>query len=91
METIAILPLLASVALGVSYACISIEAFLVLSITFAVIAHHFIMRLLIGLIYNHTMKNKADYHERWYRVGEHELAFYEKLKVKKWKGNVPSI
>ncbi len=90
MKIIAILSLLASVALGISYAYTDIEVLLTLAITFGVIAYHFIMRLLVGLIYSHTMRNKADYHKRWYRVGKHEFAFYEKLNVKKWKGNVPT-
>ncbi len=90
MKIIAILSLLASVALGISYAYTSVEVLLTLAITFGVIAYHFIMRLLVGFIYSLTMKNKADYHKRWYRVSKREFAFYQKLKVKKWKGNIPT-
>lgn len=41
-------------------------------------------------MFSYVMQNKADYEKRWYRVGKLEMAIYEKLKVNKWKGKMPT-
>lgn len=66
------------------------DVLLSLTITFGTIAYHFIMRLLVGLVFRTAMHNKADYRKRWYRVSKRELAIYEKLRVKKWKSKMPT-
>ena len=63
---------------------------LTLAITFGTTAYHFIMRWIVAFIYNSIMHNRADYRKRWYRVGEAEKNFYEKLCVKKWKKFMPT-
>ncbi len=59
-----------------------------LAITFAVTAYHFIMRLLVGLIINLLLHNRANYNAAWFRVSDLELRFYNKINVKKWKGRM---
>lgn len=66
------------------------DVLLSLSITFGTIAYHFIMRLLVGLVFRTVMHNRANYRKRWYRVSKRELAIYEKLQVKKWKSKMPT-
>lgn len=48
------------------------------------------MRLMVGLAFHATMRNKADYRKRWYQVSKREMAVYEKLKVKQWKRRMPT-
>ena len=61
-----------------------------LAITFATISYHFWMRLIVGYIVNKRMDNKADYTKKWFQLRPAESHFYEMIKVKKWKGNMPS-
>ena len=61
-----------------------------LVITCGTFAYHFVMRLPTGLICQKVMRNRADYRKRWYQVGTHEQALYEKLRVKHWKKRLPS-
>ena len=63
---------------------------LTFAITFGTIAYHFCMRLLIGLIYNTVMNNKADYTKKWFQPARYEEKLYRLLRVKKWKGKMPT-
>ena len=60
------------------------------AITFGAFFYHFAMRLLVGYILNCTMRNKADYTKAWYRLQSFEIRLYKTLKVKNWKGNMPT-
>lgn len=82
-KLISALSLIVTAILSVLYAVTSYEFLLTLSITFGTVAYHLIMRLFVGFIFNCTMKNKANYTKRWYRVSEAEIKIYEKLKIKK--------
>ena len=62
------------------------DVFLTLSITFATISYHFIMRLIVGGIVNSTMHNRADLSTPWFRQRDWERKLYRLLRVKKWKG-----
>lgn len=59
-----------------------------LAITFGTISYHFIMRLFIGFFINFLLDNHVDYHRRWFQVSDVEQEFYNKIKVKKWKGKM---
>ena len=50
----------------------------------------FNIRLLVGGLFDAIMKNKADHTKKWFRVSEAEMKLYERLKVKKWKGKMPT-
>ena len=63
---------------------------LTLSITFGTIAYHFCIRLLIGLIFNTVMRNRADYTKKWFQPTKAEEKLYRLLRVKKWKGKMPT-
>ena len=62
-----------------------------LVITLGTISYHIIMRLLVGFLFQSVMRNRADYHKRWYQVSRREMAVYEKLHVKKWKRRMPTF
>lgn len=79
-----------TIAFAILYAQTAGSIWLTLAITFGTFAYHFIMRLLIGLIFNTVMRNHADYTRRWYQVGKLETALYEKLRVQRWKGKMPA-
>ena len=62
-----------------------------LAITFGTIAYHFIIRLLVGYLFDFKMKNQADYTKKWYQVSDTEMKLYQKLKVKTWKNKMPTF
>ena len=90
VKGIAAFSLAATVILAISYKVTSSGILLPLAITSGTIAYHFVMRLMVGLAFHATMRNKADYRKRWYQVSKREMAVYEKLKVKKWKRRMPT-
>ena len=59
-------------------------------ITFATTAYHFVMRLLVGLAFERLLQAPVDCEGKWFRVGDREQRFYERLNVKRWKGNIPT-
>lgn len=65
--------------------------YLTLSVTFGTTTYHLGIRLLIGLLYNTGMKNQADYTKKRYHVYHWENEIYRFLKVKKWKGKLPTF
>ena len=83
-------PIAGTVLLSVLYQKTVCEVFLPLTITFGTISYHAAMRLLVGLAFRVVMQNRANYQKRWYHVGEHEMAFYEKLGIKNWKRRMPT-
>lgn len=60
------------------------------AITFGTFFYHFAMRLLVGHILNRTMKNKATLSGKWYQLRPFEVRLYKALKIKKWKGCMPT-
>lgn len=90
VKGIAAFSLAATVILAISYKVTSSGILLPLAITSGTIAYHFVMRLMVGLAFHATMRNKADYRKRWYQVSKREMAVYEKLKVKQWKRRMPT-
>lgn len=90
VKGIAAFSLAATVILANSYKVTSSGILLPLAITSGTIAYHFVMRLMVGLAFHATMRNKADYRKRWYQVSKREMAVYEKLKVKQWKRRMPT-
>lgn len=66
------------------------EIYITLAITFGTITYHLGMRLLVGLLYNIGMKNRADYTKKWYQIHSWESRLYQFLRVKKWKAKMPT-
>ena len=60
------------------------------AITFGTCFYHFAMRLLVGQIIHRKMQNKAEYRKTWYQLRPFEHKLYRLLKVKSWKGKMPT-
>lgn len=90
MNTAAAASLGCTVTLAVLHRFFPSPALLALAITAGTVCYHLIMRLIVGWIFDRTMKNRADYHRRWYQVPAREQHLYEKLHIKGWKANVPT-
>lgn len=63
---------------------------LALAITFGTTSYHLLMRLLVGVTADLLLGNRVDYRRRWFRVSAAEQKLYHFIKVKKWKGNMPT-
>ena len=60
------------------------------AVTFGTCFYHFGMRLFVGYLLNREMQNKADYRKARYQLLPFEAALYKRLKVKQWKGLMPT-
>ena len=90
MKLTAALTLAAAVGCALLMHFFDIPVFRTLAITFATVAYHFWIRLLIGGAFGLIMKNKADLRRRWFRTGKAEMELYRLLRVKSWKGRMPT-
>ena len=61
-----------------------------MAITFGTIAYHLLMRLAVGGIFHTFMGNRADCSKKWYRLHSWETPLYDTLRVKTWKGRLPT-
>lgn len=91
MIIIAVFTAVSTVLFTILYISFKQPLFLTLAITFGVTAYHFIMRLIVGLLFNFIMNNKAEYNRKWYQIRPWEKWLYKKLKVKKWKNHMPTF
>lgn len=80
----------AAVLSAVLFGCLGLDIFLTLAITFGTVGYHLGIRLIVGLIYNKTMNNRADYTKKRYRLHKWESKLYDVLKVKRWKDKLPT-
>ena len=83
MKRIAVITLLLTIVFCLLYRVNSNSVIFSLAITFGTVAYHFIIRLLVGYLFDFKMKNQADYTKKWYQVCAFEMKLYQKLKVKK--------
>lgn len=90
MKVIAMLSFLGTVLAALLFHYFGRDLYLTLAITFGTTFYHFGMRLLVGLIYNVTMKNRADYTKWWYQIRPWEQKLYRFLCVKTWKSKMPT-
>lgn len=90
MKRIAVLCLAATIILSGVYEEWQTGWALALTITFATITYHFVMRLLVGWAVDGTMHNQADYTKGWFQMNPFEEKLYKRLKVKKWKDKMPT-
>lgn len=56
------------------------------AITFGTTCYHFSMRLLVGTL----VPNTFDCHKKWFQPKPWEAALYRKLRLKRWKGQIPT-
>lgn len=90
MKRITLLSALITALFVVLYRNTERDILLTLAITCGTTFYHFAMRLLTGSVVNSLLKNRADYRRRWFRVSAAEQKLYKTLRVKNWKGQMPS-
>lgn len=90
MHIIALIVNILTIVFVVLYDQLQLDILLTLAITLGTTAYHFDMRLLVGIIVDCIMHNKADYHKKWYQPLKIETRLYEILKVKSWKDKMPT-
>ena len=86
----ATLSFIITVLMAAGYMATRQDVLLTLAITFGTIAYHLIMRLALSFVFNSTMHNRADLNKSWYRTGKGEMAFYEKLNVRRLNRKMPT-
>lgn len=90
MKTIAWLSTLTAIFCALLHRSTANHIFLPLAITFGTTAYHFLMRLFIGHTLQHLLNNHVNYRAKWFQVRPAEQKLYKKLRVKKWKGKLPT-
>ncbi len=64
--------------------------FLSLAITFGTISYHLAMRLIVGWGTLGLIKRDLNYNGKWFSPKKFETGLYKKLRVKRWKGKMPT-
>ena len=64
--------------------------FLSSTITAWTISYHLLMRLAVGWIVDQIMHNQANYNHSWFQLKKFETKLYRILKIRKWKGKMPT-
>lgn len=59
-------------------------------LSFGTTAYHFLMRLAVGYLLLKLTNYDFDYHHRWFQPRRWESSFYNTLRVRKWKGKIPT-
>ena len=88
MKTTALVTLVLTVVLAMLYRLYHRGWLLSAAITAGTTFYHFAMRLIVGTIVPHWVKNPTKY--RWFRQKPFEATLYETLKVKSWKDRMPT-
>ena len=90
MKRISAMSLLLTICCFILYKLTNYSVLFPFTITFGTTAYHFMIRLMVGVVIDSIMHNKANYHKKWYHVSEFEMKLYQKMKVKKWKNKMPT-
>ena len=90
MKIIAVISVILTAIFTVAFHISPLELFYTVAITAGTISYHFLMRLMVGGVYNSLLKNKVDYKRKWFRVGAMEQRIYKCLNVKQWKKHLPT-
>ena len=90
MKTIAIVTMAVTVILIAAFNLLPDNRILAAAITFGTTAYHFIMRLAVGFIIPKVTGYRFDWNGRWFQPRRWEASLYKKLRLKKWKGQLPT-
>lgn len=63
---------------------------LTLAVTAGTITYHLGMRLMIGSLYGRLLRGGAHCRARWFAARRWEASLYQRLRVKRWKGKLPT-
>jgi len=90
IKALATITSLATVLLALLYTHSPKDWILSAAISFGTTAYHFLMRLAVGYAVLYATKNRFDYRKRWFRPKRWETALYRMLRVRSWKGQLPT-
>ena len=76
---------------GVLYHFTGNRSLFSVAITFGTIFYHLGMRLAVGGLIDVKYHNQMNYTGWWFRERAFERGFYEKIRVQKWKGRMPTF
>lgn len=86
MQDIAVCTGLLTFIITVLYLWLGYPFLLTLAITFGTTFYHFAIRLIVGAL----VPNCFDYHAKWFRPLWFEDTLYRKLRLKRWKKQMPT-
>ena len=90
MKTVAITTTLLTMALMAVYHSFHQNWMLVTAISTGTTAYHFVMRLAVGHAIPKLTNYDFNYRHPWFQPRNWEPAFYKKLNIKNWKGQLPT-
>jgi hypothetical protein len=90
MKAVAVVTVLLTAVLTVAYHLYHQNWMLTAAISTGTTAYHFVMRLVVGYIVPKLTNYDFDYRHWWFRPWAWEPAFYKKLNIKNWKGQLPT-
>lgn len=90
MKRIAFVSALGAAFFAVFHHYVHAGAALSLAITCATISFHMLMRFTVGWLFDRVMHNRANLKNAWFRTYPWEMPLYRRLRVKSWKGNLPT-
>lgn len=90
IKALTIISVALTIICGTLYYFTALDFLLTTVIIFGTTAYHLLMRLAVGYVINLILRNRVNYRRKWFRVSKWELKLYKKLRVKKWKNNMPS-
>ena len=90
MKRMALISVIGTIIFSLLYVKTNLDWIFSTAITFGTIAYHLVMRLFVGTLVDCILHNQVDYNKKWFHVYPFEMKLYNKLKVKKWKGKIPT-
>lgn len=90
LKTVALVTAATTAVLTVVYCRLRLGWLLSCVISFGTTAYHFSMRLAVGYIIPKATDHHFDFYHPWFQPRSWESAFYKKLKIKNWKGKLPT-
>ena len=90
MKFLAAIASAATMILILAYIVLRRDWLLTCAISFGTTAYHFVMRLVVGYFLPRITNYDFDYTHPWFRPRSWENAFYQKLKLRRWKGRLPT-
>ena len=90
MQSIAAVTSILTVLLCFAFVYTRADWVLVAAISAGTTAYHFLMRLVVGFVIPRITGYRFDYRKSWFQPRKWESSLYRKLKVKQWKGQLPT-
>lgn len=90
MTAVTLAGLMGAILFGMLFHCLKVGIFLSLAITCGTVCYHFSVRFLIAFVINSIFRNRMNYERKWFHTTEPEQKLYRKIRVKQWKGRMPT-